>query len=245
MFGEQQRRRSPARGLRQHGPCLRLGTRSQYPWDLVRLGIEASLRTPPAARSTSLNACALPGLVEVRRTATRESLGTISFKRSSCLPLISGARLDNPVMFPPGRARLATNPLPTGSVSNDMTMGIVEVASLAARVTVGPVVTMTSTLRRTSSAASVGRRSGFSSACRYSMTMFLPSSYPSSRRPCRNASVRAATAEGEVVFRYPIRGIFVGCCASAIPTHPISVAMITVSLNISFRSSPIISSLRW
>ena len=43
-----------------------------------------------------------------------------------------------------------------------MTMGIVEVASLAARVRCGPPVTMTSTLRRTSSAASSGRRSGFS-----------------------------------------------------------------------------------
>ena len=41
-------------------------------------------------------------------------------------------------MFPPGRARLATNPLPTGSVSCVITMGIVVVASLAARVAVGP-----------------------------------------------------------------------------------------------------------
>src|SRR6266508_5033346 len=46
--------------------------------------------------------------------------------------------------------------MPTGSVSNAMTMGIVEVASLAARVTLGPVETMMSTLRRTSSAASAG-----------------------------------------------------------------------------------------
>ena len=37
-----------------------------------------------------------------------------------------------------------------------MTMGIVEVASLAARVTIGPAVTMMSTLRPTSSAASPG-----------------------------------------------------------------------------------------
>ena len=44
-------------------------------------------------------------------TVTRENLGTISFKSSSRLPLNSGARVDNPVMFPPSRARLATNPL--------------------------------------------------------------------------------------------------------------------------------------
>ena len=78
-------------------------------------------------------------------------------------------------MFPPGRARLATNPLATGSLSDDMTMGIVLVASLAARFAVEPPETMTSTLRRTSSAASVGRRSGFPSAKRHSITMFLPS----------------------------------------------------------------------
>ncbi len=43
-------------------------------------------------------------------------------------------------------------------------MGIVTVASLAARVTDGAAVTMTSTLRRTSSAASAGKRSSFSPA---------------------------------------------------------------------------------
>jgi hypothetical protein len=56
-------------------------------------------------------------------------------------------------------------------------------ASLAARVTVGPVVTMMSILRRISSATSAGIRSGFPYADRHSMTMFFPSTYPSSRRP--------------------------------------------------------------
>src|SRR5215469_9597398 len=42
--------------------------------------------------------------------------------------------------------------------SNVMTIGIVTVASLAARVDIGPLVTMMSTLRRTSSDASAGRR---------------------------------------------------------------------------------------
>ena len=148
---------------------------SQYPWDLVRPGIEASLRTPLRRVPPLLTSCALPGLVEVPKTATRESLGTISFRSSSCFPLSSGAKVDNPVMFPPGRARLATNPFPTGSGSCAMTMGIVEVASLAARVAWGPAVTMMSTLRRTSSAASAGRRSNFPSAYRHSMTMFFPS----------------------------------------------------------------------
>src|SRR5206468_798424 len=96
-----------------------------------------------------------------------------------------------------------------------MTMGIVAVASLAARVGDGPEMTITSNLRRTSSAASAGRRSGFPSAYRYSMTMFFPSTYPRSRRPWRNASRRVGTLEGKVVLKNPIREIFGGCCASA------------------------------
>src|SRR5215813_1040409 len=63
-------------------------------------------------------------------TVTRESLGTTSFRISSRFPRNSGESWDNPVIFPPGRARLATNPLPTGSSSCAMTIGIVDVASL-------------------------------------------------------------------------------------------------------------------
>src|SRR6266550_1700121 len=78
------------------------------------------------------------------------------FQKLRRFPLISGERVDSPVMLPPGWARLATNPEPTGSLSNPMTIGIVTVACLAARVSVGPAVTMTSTLSCTSSAASAG-----------------------------------------------------------------------------------------
>jgi hypothetical protein len=38
-------------------------------------------------------------------------------------------------MFPPGRARLATNPEPTGSATTANTIGIVSVAQLSAAVT--------------------------------------------------------------------------------------------------------------
>ena len=44
---------------------------------------------------------------------------------SSRLPFSSGAKLDSPVTFPPGRAKLATTPLATGSLSCAITMGIV------------------------------------------------------------------------------------------------------------------------
>ena len=86
-------------------------------------------------------------------------------------------------MFPPGRARLATKPFPTGSLSCVMTMGIVLVASLTGRVAVGPPVTMTSTLRRTSSVARASRRSSFPSACRHSMIMFFPLRTPTRANP--------------------------------------------------------------
>ena len=51
---------------------------------------------------------------------------------SNLLPASSGDCRDSPVIFPPGRARLATNPNPTGSAAPIMTIGIVVVAFLAA-----------------------------------------------------------------------------------------------------------------
>jgi len=53
--------------------------------------------------------------------------------------------LGEDLMFPSGRARLATNPLPTGLPTCVITMGVVTVAPLAARVGAGPVVIMMST----------------------------------------------------------------------------------------------------
>jgi len=75
-------------------------------------------------------------------------------------------------MFPPGRARLATNPIATGSPTDPITMGIVSVAPFAAWIAFGPAVTMTFTFRRTSSAARPGSRSYCPSAHRNSMAMF-------------------------------------------------------------------------
>ena len=133
------------------------------------------IRNASATSSISFNVCALLGSVEVPKTATRESPGTISFKSSSRFPLLSGARVDKPVIFPPGRDKLATKPVPTGSSSWVMTMGTVVVAFLAGRVAASPPVTMTSTFRRTSSAASAGSRSKFPSLPRHSMIRLFPS----------------------------------------------------------------------
>jgi len=79
-----------------------------------------------------------------------------------------------------------------------------------------PAVTITSTFIRTSSSARSSNSSGFHFAERYSIATVLPSTQPSSLRPSRKAarSGEGASLRGERT-RYPIRGIFVGCCASA------------------------------
>ena len=125
-------------------------------------------------------------------------------------------KVDTPVTFPPGRARLATNPSRTGSGPPvAMTMGMVLVASLAARTTgVPPIATMRSTWSWTSSAARAGRRSRSPSAERDSNVMFCPSTQPSSRSPCRNGSKLDSRSTGSS-SRYPMRKIFVDGCAAA------------------------------
>src|SRR5438445_9722118 len=88
---------------------------------------------------------------------------------------------------------------------------------------------MMSTLSRTILSESSLMRSTFPSAYRYSMTMLFPSTYPSSCRPCRNASWRAELTEEGVVSRNPIRGTFFGCCASALAPHTVSATTIAKS----------------
>ena len=66
------------------------------------------------------------------RTATLFVRGNASLSSSSRFALTSWENHVSPVTFPPGRARLATNPVATGSATDGMTMGIVAVACLAA-----------------------------------------------------------------------------------------------------------------
>ena len=150
-----------------------------------------------------------------RRSPTRASFGTASLSISSLFVFSSTAKLDSPVTLPPGRARLATRPSPTGSAAFVITMGMVVVAFFAANAAGPPVTTIRSTLRRTRSAASSGRRSGFCSPNRYSMVIFFPSIHPSLLSSCRNASKRTALPEALLASRKPMRKIFPGCCASA------------------------------
>src|SRR5215475_13302044 len=101
---------------------------------------------------------------------------------------------------------------------------------------------MTSTLRRTSSDASAGRRSSFPSAYRYSITIFFPSTYPSSLRPCLNASTRVALVERETALRYPIRGIFLGCCASTVTPTASNIAATRIDGTAAFFTAHLVSS---
>ena len=97
-----------------------------------------------------------------RRSPTRASSGIVSLSISSLLVFSSIPKFEKPVTLPPGRARLATKPAATGSPTLTITMGMFVVAFLAADVAGVPEVTIRSTLSRTKSDASSGKRSSFS-----------------------------------------------------------------------------------
>ena len=90
-------------------------------------------------------------------TPMRSACGTASFNISSSLAERSVSSIVRPVMFPPGRGRLATCPTPIGSAWNENTMGIVWVACRVTSVEDGAKITLI--FLRTSSAASPGNSS--------------------------------------------------------------------------------------
>ena len=146
-------------------------------------------------------------------------LGAISLSSSSRFPVSSGFIWDSPVILPPGRAKLATIPVATGSPAAAITIGIPLAAFFAARVSLVTAVTIMSTLSRTRSAMSPGRRSFLPSANRYSMAIFFPSTHPSSRSPRRKAWCQSAVSAGEKGERSPIREIFAACWARVASGH--------------------------
>ena len=78
-------------------------------------------------------------------------------------------------MFPPGRARLVTNPEATGSSASTITIGMVRVALRAASTAALLAATITSTPRRTKSAASSGNFFSSNRAHRHAIATFCPS----------------------------------------------------------------------
>jgi hypothetical protein len=103
------------------------------------------------------------------------------------LPARSVDCSDRPVTLPPGWARLATKPPPTGSLAKAKTMGTVDVAFFTMG-TEGPSVRMTSTGNRTNSAAISASRAGpFDQRC--SNATVRPSIQPSAFNRSANAAI--------------------------------------------------------
>ena len=145
-------------------------------------------------------------------TAKRRIPGTTSRRISSRLPARSVVWIDSPVTLPPGRARLATRPVPSGSAEMASTIGTSEVTCLAM---IPPTVRITATLRRTNSAAISASRSARPSAQRYSIATFRPSAQPSSRSRCRKALVHWVQPACVPAPRNPMVGSRVAGCARA------------------------------
>ncbi len=172
-----------------------------------------------AAASTSRISSTTAGPPTLAKIANRRRPGTTSRKSSSRLAARSVCCIDRPVTLPPGRARLATRPVPTGSPAAAKTIGMTDVACMAATITAVADVTMTSTLRRTNSAAISAARSERPSAQRYSIAIVRPSIQPSSRNRCTKAATHWPWDEGVPATRNPMVGSLAACCARAASGH--------------------------
>src|SRR5262245_31193656 len=69
------------------------------------------------------NCATSTGFAAFRTTATRVTRGAISLSSSSHFALKANSKFMKPVVLPPGRARLATKALPTGSLTFANTIG--------------------------------------------------------------------------------------------------------------------------
>src|SRR3954451_8589905 len=137
--------------------------------------------------------CPIPdAMAGSRSTATRLTSGAICLSSSSHLPLRPYSNIRKPVALPPGRARLSTNPAPTGSMRSTNTMGKVRLTSSNGTIVVVPVAArMTSGASAASSAACLRRTSASVVAQRMSNFMLRPSVQPNCSSVCRNAPKRA------------------------------------------------------
>ena len=120
--------------------------------------LEFAIRERVQLRGMSRSvASAVEVLVGLTSTAIRTALGTRLCRSPSRLAATSARKKLMPVALPPGRARLATRPILTGSAPTPKTIGIVVVAALAASAAgLLPGVAITATWRRMRSAMSDG-----------------------------------------------------------------------------------------
>ena len=148
----------------------------------------------------------------------RAAPGRNSRKSPSCFAPSSAEMKLTPVTLPPGRLRLATRPSLTGSPPVTKTIGTVVVAALAARAE-GVLPTITATCRRSKVRHQSRQPIRLTSAERYSIATFWPSTKPVSFRPWRNAATRCGDVSRAIALRRnPTTGI-AGCCARAASGH--------------------------
>src|SRR5262249_39700460 len=83
--------------------------------DFERGDVEAEVLAVASTSLISRTAAGAPGLTIM---ANLRRPGTTSRNRASRLPARSVDCSDRPVTLPPGRARVATKPVPTGSAAN-------------------------------------------------------------------------------------------------------------------------------
>jgi hypothetical protein len=100
---------------------------SSGPW-IITTGFISVPVGSAARRTSSTIAFANTEEEAVPNTPTRRTDGSISRNNSTDFALDAAAIRDTPVMFPPGRAKLATRPLSTGSAAI-VTIGISFVAA--------------------------------------------------------------------------------------------------------------------
>jgi hypothetical protein len=120
-------------------------------------------------------------------TATRVTRGAISLSSSSNFPLVLNSYPVNPVALPPGRDKLWTNPLPTGSIVVTNTIGTVRLACCTTP-TIEPALTRTTSgAAATNSAGYLRKRAVSPPPQRYSIRTLRPTFQPVSFSPCANA----------------------------------------------------------
>ena len=173
--------------------CATLATAVSKSSSLLAFSTLSFTPSVRAAVCMSLMIASVPGKVGFTSSASTVALGTSSCRNSKRFPSSAVLNWVTPVTLPPGRFRAATRPSLTGSMPPENTIGMVEVAALAASAAGGALATITVTGRRTNSDASAGIRSYRPSAQRYSIATFRLSMNPISLRPRRKC-------------RYEIRG---------------------------------------
>src|SRR5262249_37256677 len=114
----------------------------------------AQLKTGPSSASLTCDSVSVK--VGSASTTVRAAAGTIACSSSIRFAANSLEKKLIPVRLPPGRARLVTRPILTGSSPTPKTMGIVVVAALAASAASGVTATIRATRLRTRSAAISG-----------------------------------------------------------------------------------------